>query len=62
MTAFQEPTMNTPTTRLHTLCASLSLVATLITFGGVEAMARHAAPDAAATTLAAKVTVAAVKA
>lgn len=54
--------MNTPTTRLHALCASLSLVATLITFGGVEAMARHAAPDAAATTLAAKVTVVAVKA
>lgn len=45
--------MNT-TTRLHTLCASLSLVATLITFGGVEAMARHAAPDAVAATLAVK--------
>lgn len=45
--------MNT-STRLHTFCAALALVTTLLTFGGVEAMARHAAPGAVATSLAAK--------
>lgn len=42
--------MNT-TTRLHTVCASLALAATLLTLGGVEAMARHAAPGAVDATL-----------
>lgn len=45
--------MNLSTTRFHALAAALALCATLTTLGGVEAMARHAAPAHAAALMAA---------
>lgn len=48
--------MNTPRTpsRLHTLCAALAVASTLLTLGGIDALADHAVPQASRSALQAK--------